>query len=80
MTHERLQTLLPQYIPDSCLAGSGMKEKWMAMVRKAFVEVSNQQKLIIMSASIGRVVILSLEKLTIKFFFVISGSICQEQD
>ena len=41
MTAERLQMLLPQYIPDSCLAGTGMKEKWLSMVRRAFTQVRN---------------------------------------
>lgn len=38
---ERLSGLLPQYIPDSCLAGSGMKERWLNMIAKAFKEVSS---------------------------------------
>ena len=38
---ERLTGLLPQYIPDSCLAGSGMKERWLTMIVKAFKEVSS---------------------------------------
>ena len=36
---DRLFGLLPQYIPDSCLAGSGMKEKWLNMIVKSFKEV-----------------------------------------
>ena len=36
---QRLQGLLTQYIPDSCLAGSGTLERWMVMVLKALKEV-----------------------------------------
>lgn len=35
----RLQSLLSQYVPDSCLAGSGMIERWAVMVLKALKEV-----------------------------------------
>ena len=35
----RINSLLPQLIPDSCLAGSGMKEKWFNMIVKAYKEV-----------------------------------------
>ena len=36
---DRINSLLPQFIPDSCLAGSGMKEKWFNMIVKAYKEV-----------------------------------------
>ena len=39
ITTERVGSLLSQYIPDSCLAGMGMKERWIGMIVKAFKEV-----------------------------------------
>ena len=36
---ERIARMLPSVIPDSCLAGSGMTEKWMQMVVNAFKRV-----------------------------------------
>ncbi|XP_019863708.1 PREDICTED: unconventional myosin-VIIa-like [Amphimedon queenslandica] len=38
ITSERVGTLLAQYIPDSCLAGMGMKERWIGVIVKAFKE------------------------------------------
>ena len=39
LSTERLYGLIPQYIPDSCLAGSGMRDRWRDMIVKAFKEV-----------------------------------------
>ena len=36
---ERIARMLPSVIPDSCLAGSGMTEKWTQMVVNAFKRV-----------------------------------------
>ena len=40
MVPDRLTKMLPAVIPDSCLAGSGMIEKWTQMVIAAYRRVS----------------------------------------
>ena len=40
MNPERLMRMLPTVIPDSCLAGSGMADRWKTMVINSYSRVS----------------------------------------
>ena len=40
ITTQKVAELLPKYVPDSCLAGSGMADRWASMVVRAFKEVN----------------------------------------
>ena len=41
MNIERLVGLVPNYIPDPCLQGSGTTEKWTQMIVNAYRKVSS---------------------------------------
>ena len=45
MIPDRLSRMLPTVIPDSCMAGSGMAEKWRQMVMASFNRVSESSYL-----------------------------------
>ncbi len=43
MNPDRLMRMLPTVIPDSCLAGPGMADKWRNMVISSFSRVSEHE-------------------------------------